>query len=245
MQQCQIKHFKDKEKPFKWKHFEGEIILWLVRWYSRYALSYNDLVEIAAERGLSVWRSTICRWVQQYSPELERRVKSVLKKTCDSWKLDETYLKVKGKWVYLYRAIDKQGNTLDWMLSVHRNKKAAKRFFKKTLKNGHVIDPRVMNVDKSPTFPPALEELQKDGLMPKETKLGPIKYLNNAMENDHKFTKGTSRYRQWYQSFGTARNAISGMETMRMVQKGQRKFAPKGDVRAQNKVINKLFNLPA
>jgi transposase-like protein len=92
-----VKRFKDEHNVFKWKHFEGDIILWLVRWYGRYALSYNDLREIAAERGLSVCRLTIYRcWVQQYSPELERRVKLVLKKTCDSWKLDETYIKVKG-----------------------------------------------------------------------------------------------------------------------------------------------------
>jgi transposase-like protein len=208
-------------------------------------LSYNDLREIAAERGLSVCRSTVYRWVQQYGPELERKVKSVLKKTCDSWKLDETYIKVKGKWVYLYRAIDKRGQTLGWMLSPHRNKPSAKRFFKKTLRNKHVVDPRVINVDKSPTFPPALEELQRENVIPKSTKLRPIKYLNNAMENDHKFTKGTSRYRQWYQSFDTARNAISAMETMRIVQKGQMRFGPKGDICAQNNIINKLFHLAA
>jgi transposase-like protein len=91
------------------------VILWLVRWYGRYALSYKDLQEMAAERGLSVNRSTIYRWVQQYGPELENRIKTTLKRTCDSWKLDETYIQVKGKWLYLYRAIDKHGQTLDWM----------------------------------------------------------------------------------------------------------------------------------
>jgi transposase-like protein len=203
------------------------------------------LKEIAAERNLSVERSTICRWVHEYAPELEKRVKAHLNKTNDSWKLDETYIKVKGKWHYLYRAIDKCGQTLDWMLSRYRNKKSAKRFFKKTLGNQYVVCPRVINVDKSPTFPPALEELQEENIMPESTTLRPIKYLNNAMENDHKFTKGTSRYRQWYQSFDTARNAIATMETMRMVQKGQIKFVAKGDVRAQNEVINKLFDLAA
>ena len=105
--------------------------------------------------------------------------------------------------------------------------------------------PRVINVDKSPTFPPALSELQDEGIMPSDTKLRPIKYLNNAMENDHKFTKSKSRYRQWYQSFETAKRAISGIETMRMVQKGQIRYVAKGDVRAQNSLINKLFNLAA
>lgn len=240
-----VKKFKNSEAPFKWKHFRGDIILWLVRWYGRYALSYNDLKEIAAERNLFIERSTIYRWVQEYAPELEKRVKPHLKKTNDSWKLDETYVKIKGVWHYLYRAIDKSGQTLDWMLSRHRNKKSAKRFFKKTLANAHVVCPRVINVDKSPTFPPALSELQDEGELPRDTKLRPIKYLNNAMENDHKFTKSKSRYRQWYQSFETARRAITDMETMRMIQKGQLRYITKGHVRAQNNFINKLFHIAA
>ena len=239
------KKYFTKDKPFKWKQFQGEIILWLVRWYGRYALSYNDLKEMAAERGLSVERSTICRWVQEYGPELTKRVKPYLKKTNDSCKLDETYIKVKGVWYYLYRAIDKQSQTLDWMLSRHRNKQAAKRFFKKLLGNQHVGDPRVINVDKSPTFPPALRELQAANEFPSKTKLRQVKYLNNAMENDHKSTKMKSRYRQWYQSFHTASRVIDCMETMRMIQKGQLRYKPKGNVRAQNELINKVFNLAA
>ena len=129
--------------------------------------------------------------------------------------------------------------------SCHRNKKSAKRFFKKVLSNQHVVSPRVINVDKSPTFPPTLSELQEEGELPSNTKLRAIKYLNNAMENDHKSTKCKSRYRQWYQSFETAKRAITGMETMRLIQKGQLKYAAKGDVRAQSDIINKLFNLAA
>src|SRR5882724_4872463 len=113
--------FEDPRNPFKWKHYLGEIILWLVTWYGRYALSYRDLKEMAAERGLIVERSTIYRWVQEYSPEICKRIKPYLTMSSDSWKLDESYLKIKGKWQYLYRAIDKKGNTLDWMLSHHRN----------------------------------------------------------------------------------------------------------------------------
>jgi len=239
------KTYNDPDHPFKWKHFEGDIILWLVRWYCRYALSYNDLKEIAAERGLFVERSTMCRWVHEYGPELERRVKPYLKLTKASWKVDETYIKIKGKWRYLYRAIDKDGQTLDWMLSLHRNKKAAKRFFHNTLKNQHVTVPRVINVDKNPAFPPALCQLQDEGVFPKKTMLRQIKYLNNAVENDHKFIKSKSRYRQWYQSFATARRTLDGMEAMRMIQKGQVRWMAKGDVRAQNDFVNKVFNLTA
>ncbi len=238
------KKHKNIKKPFKWKHSLGELILWLVRWYCRYALSYRDLQEIAEERGLIVDHTTIYRWVQEYAPEINKRIKSHLKKTCDSWKCDETYVKIKGKWHYFYRAIDKNGNTLDWMLSRHRNKKSAKRFFKKVLGNAHTVNPRVINVDKSPTFPPALSELQEENEMPDDTKLRAIKYLNNSMENDHKFTKSKSRYRQWYQSFSTAGNALDGMETMRMVQKGQLRHIGK-DVVSQNDLIAQLFGLEA
>lgn len=239
------KKYKDANNPFKWKHSAGDVILWLVRWYGRYALSYNDLKEMAAERGLFVDKTTIYRWVQEYSSELKKRLKPHLKSTCDSWKIDETYLKINGVWRYLYRAIDKRGNTLDWMLSIHRNKKSAKRFFKKVLENKHVKDPRVINVDKSPTFPGALSELQNENSFPTKTKLRPIKYLNNAVENDHKATKFKSRYRQWYQTFETAQCALDGMEIMRAVQKGQLRRCPKGDICAQNKLINKVFGLVA
>ncbi|QGP52598.1 hypothetical protein PsalN5692_04107 (plasmid) [Piscirickettsia salmonis] len=116
------KRFK-KNQPFKWKHYSGEIILWLVRWYGRYALSYRDLKEIAAERGLEIERSTICRWVHEYGSQIAKRLRPHFRQTCASWRLDETLVKIKGRWYYLYRAIDKYGNTLDWMLSRQQNAK--------------------------------------------------------------------------------------------------------------------------
>ncbi|GHP00209.1 hypothetical protein KSF_102560 [Reticulibacter mediterranei] len=99
-----------EQQPFKWRHFEAEIILLCVRWYLRYALSYRDLEEIMAERGLHVDHTTIYRWVQRYAPELEKRCRSHLKTTTDSWRVDETYVKIKGEWAYLYRAVDSKGN---------------------------------------------------------------------------------------------------------------------------------------
>src|SRR6266567_1395304 len=97
--------------PFKWRHFQADIILLCVRWYLRYALSYRDLEEMMRERGLHVDHTTIFRWVQRYAPELEKRCKPHLKNTTDSWRVDETYVKVKKVWMYLYRAVDSQGNT--------------------------------------------------------------------------------------------------------------------------------------
>ena len=140
----------------------------------------------------------------------------------------------------MYRAIDKSGQTLDWMLSRKRNTKAAKRFFKKVLSNKHVKKPYVVNFDKNPAFIPTHAELQKSGDFKQTTKLKQVKYLNNGIENDHKSTKFKSRYRQWYQSFDTAKKSIDVVETMRMIQKGQLRYAGK-DVYAQNKLINKIF----
>ncbi len=115
--------------PFKWRHFQADIILLYVRWYLRYSLSYRDLEEIMLERGLQVDHTTIYRWVQRYAPELEKRSRPHLKACTDSWKVDETYIKVKNVWVYLYRAVDSEGNTLEFLLSPARDAKAAQRFF--------------------------------------------------------------------------------------------------------------------
>jgi IS6 family transposase len=103
---------------FKWRKFEGKIILWAVRWYCRYGISYRDLQEMMLERGISVHHTTLYRWVQMYAPEINKRCRSYMKITDPSWRVDETWIRVKGKWKYLYRAIDKIGNTLDCMLSV-------------------------------------------------------------------------------------------------------------------------------
>ena len=111
--------------PFKWRHFEGQILLLCVHWYLRYCLSYRDLEEIMAERGLGIDHTTIYRWVQRYAPELEKRCKPHLKQTTDSWRVDETYVKVKGQWLYLYRAVDSAGNTLEFLLSENRDAQAA------------------------------------------------------------------------------------------------------------------------
>jgi transposase-like protein len=200
---------------------------------------------MAQERGLFLERSTIMRWVHEYSPQLEKRIKPHLKMCHSSTRIDETYIKIKGNWYYLYRAVDKNGQTLDWMLSVTRNKSAAKKFFKKMLCNPHVTIPTVINVDKNPAFPPEHNELIKEKELSSSSKLRRIKYLNNIVENDHKSVKRKSRYRQWYQSFDTAAATITGMETIRLIQKGQIRRLAKNDIISQNKLINQLFGLAA
>jgi transposase, IS6 family len=166
-------------KLFKYRHFEPGIVLLCVRWYLRYSLSYRDLEEMMAERGLSVDHTTIYRWVQHFAPLLEKKCRAKLKPANDSWRVDETYIKVKGQWMYLYRAVDSDGNTVEFMLSPTRDAVSAKRFFRKALRARHTVAPRVINVDRNPAYPKAVGKLKKKGTLWPDCKLRPIKYLNN------------------------------------------------------------------
>jgi transposase, IS6 family len=184
-----------EQHPFKWRHFEAELILLCVRWYLRYSLSYRDLEEMMRERGLHVDHTTIYWWVQYYAPELEKRSRPHLKACNDSWRVDETYIKVKKVWMYLYRAVDSEGNTLEFLLSPTRDAQAAKHFFLKALHStagsaphAHPVKeevtepttadpnttpsvPRVINVDKNAAYPKAIEELKAAGMLPEEVEL--------------------------------------------------------------------------
>ena len=232
----------EKQNLFKWKHYQLDIVLLTVRWYLRHSLSFRDLVEMMEERGLSIAHTTIMRWVHQYAPELDERVRRHLKTTNDSWRVDETYVKVKGKWMYLYRAVDSEGNTIDFYLSKTRDTKATKRFFKKALRSFHVSKPRVITVDKNPAYPMAVEELKNQKKMPVGIQLRQVKYLNNIVEQDHRFIKKRVRSMLGLKSFSTATSIISGIETMHMIKKGQ---LISRDKSAQNEVgfIHKLFGI--
>ena len=237
--------FSDTEEVFKWKHFSGEIIVWAIRWYCQFAVSYRDLVIMAKERGVPIVHTTMMRWVHMYAPSLKKRLKRFLKISNDSWRIDETYIKVKGVWHYLYRAVDSEGKTLDWMLSKERNQKAAEAFLKQTLGNDHCTAPRIVGVDKNPAYPPAFKAVKKLGLIPKKTELRQAKYLNNIIEQDHRFPKRRIRYSQWLQTFETAQKTISGYESMHMLRKGQVIGIGKKDFISQKIFIEKLFGIAA
>jgi transposase-like protein len=147
------------------------------------------LEEIMLERGLKVAHFTICRWVHRYAPELDKRCRPHLKPTNDSYRGDETYIKVKGNWTYLYRAADSKGDPIEFMLSEHIDAKSAERFFEKALKSPHSADPRVINVDKNAAYPPAMAVLKENDLVEDACKLRQVKYLNNIVEQDHRFIK--------------------------------------------------------
>ena len=248
----------NNQSPFKWRHFESEIILLCVRWYLRYSLSYRDLEEMMLERGLHVDHSTIYCWVQHYAPELEKRCRPHLKACNDSWRVDETYTKVKKVWVYLYRAVDSEGNTLEFLLSPIRGAAAAKRFFVKALHSTadsasqarpveeqvaqpmSVADPntstsalRVINIDKNAAYPKAIAELKASGALPESVELRPVKYLNNIVEQDHRFIKRLVKPGMGFFSVETSWRTLQGYEVMNMIRKGQMQGVNKGDSPSQ------------
>jgi transposase-like protein len=174
-----------------------------------------------AERGVNVDHSTINRWVLKYAPELDKRIRPHLKPTNDSWRVDETYIKIKGVWKYLDRAVDSKGNTLDFLLSAKRDGKAAAGFFCKVLKGQHTEIPRVINVDKNAAYPVAIETLKEEETIGEETELRQSKYLNNVIEQDHRHIKRIVKPMMGLKTFNSARRTLSGIEAMNMIRKGQ------------------------
>lgn len=208
---------------FKWRHYRGEIILGCVRWYCRYGISYRELEEMMSERGVEVDHTTLYRWVQHYAPEMEKRLRYFWKPTLGySWRVDETYIKVKGKWTYLYRAVDQRGATIDFYLSPTRNTAAAKRFLGKALRRFKDWEqPRVINTDKAPTYGVALAELKAESICPENLEHRQIKYLNNIVEADHGKLKRLIKPTLGFKSMKTAYATIKGFELMRMFKKAQ------------------------
>ena len=233
---------------FKGRHFEGEVVLWTVRCYCRYGVSYRDLEQMMGERGISVDHSTIYRWVQRYAPEMEKRLRWQWRRPVStSWRLDETYVKVRGEWAYLYRAVDKHGSTIDFYLSPTRNTAAAKRFLGKALHGLKEWDkPAVINTDKAPTYAAALAELKREGKCPDGTQHRQAKYLNNVIEADHGKLKQLIRPVRGFKSLKTAYATIKGFEVMRALRKGQaRAFNVTGDIRGEARIVERAFGLGA
>ena len=229
--------------PFKWRHYHGDMILWCVRWYLRYPISFAHLAEMAAERGLAITASCIWRWVQVYGPELDKRCRPHLKRTNRSWRLDETY-RVKGRDCYLYRAVDSAGQTVDFLLTDRRDAAAAKRFFRRALQNDNAM-PRVITVDKNPAYPRAVTDLQSDGTIRRRCCLRQCKYLNNIVEQDHRNVKRRTWLAKGYGSFATAWRTLRGIEAMDMVRKGRVRWIAKADTVSPAKFIDGLFEIAA
>ncbi len=209
---------------FKGRHFPKPIILLVVRWYVAYALSYRNIEEMMKERSISIDHATINRWVIKYAPLLEKAFRSKHKRpTGMSWRMDETYIKNKGKWGYLYRAVDKDGATIDFMFSAKRDRSAALKFFRKAIGSNGL--PHTVTIDKSGANNAALERLNLLFLMSSLCFLfitiRQIKYLNNIIEQDHRHIKRITKPMLGFKSFAAAKATIAGIELHHMLKKGQ------------------------
>jgi len=193
--------------------------------FSEYCLEF--LEEMAKDRGLEVDHSSIQRWVVKFTPQIENNFRKKKKPTGSSWRMDETYVKIKGKWKYLYRAVDKEGNTVDYLLTAKRDLKAAKRFFKKSIKSNEV--PKKINIDKSGSNKAAIEAINEENGI--NIEIRQCKYLNNIIEGDHRFIKRIIRPMLGFKSFWSASITLAGIEIVRMIKKGQ---LLQQDNRAQN-----------
>jgi transposase-like protein len=219
------------QELFKGRHFDDEIIVLCVRWYLSYKLSARDLVEMMAERGIDLAHTTILRWVQRYVPEFEKRWNRYARPTGGSWRCDETYIKVKGRWTYLYRAVDKAGKTIDFYLSKKRDVAAAKCFLQKALKSAGVL--RVITLDAYAASHRAVRELKAEGVLPRRVRLRSNQYLNNIIEQDHRRIKQRTRPMLVFQRFETATVTISGIELVQKIKKDQFKFGKLGGCSAR------------
>ena len=224
---------------FKWRHYRGEIILWTVRWYCRYGISYRELDEMLCERGVDVDHTTIYRWVHRYAPEIEKRLRWQYRPRsfAESWRVDETYIKAKGKWAYLYRAVTKSGDTIDFYLSSTRNAKALR-----PLKDWQ--KPYAINTDKAGSYSQAIGELKKQGKCPGDLDHRQAKYLNNVVESDHGKLKRLIKPTLGFKSMKTAYATIKGFEAMRAPKKRQASgFNFRGDIKGKVRIIERAFGL--
>jgi transposase-like protein len=215
-----------------------------VRGYCEYGISYRDQAEMMQERGVEVDPSTIVRWVQRYAPEIEKHVRQCQGFRAGSWRVDETYVRVGGRWKYLFRAVDKHGQLTDFMLSDRRNTRAAYRFLRKAVKTMSDCPPSSITTDKLASYPRAIQRLQNEGLLAKDVEHRTSKYLNNIIEADHGALKCVIRPTRGFQTMKSAAATLKGFEVMRMIRRGHcilRQAGLTGEIR----FINQLFGLAA
>ena len=231
------------QDDFKGRHFEAALILQAVSWYLRYPLSYRDIEELFLERGLEVDHSTLNRWVLAYAPLIERRLRTFRKPHCGSIRVDETYIKIRGKWRYLYRAINKHGTPVDFLLTTKPDLDAAKRFFRRALQDQPLLSPDRIGTDGAGLYPPAIAAARRDGLLAHNPVHSVTKHLQQGIESDPFRLKKNMPRIGAFQSFATARRTIQGFEAMLWLRKGFG-FAGPWTVREQNKMLAVCFGLP-
>jgi transposase, IS6 family len=232
-------------RTFRGFRFPAEVILWAVRWYLQFPISYRDLERMLADRGVAVDHVTLFRWVQRFAPELEQRTRRHLRPCRGPWHVDETYVRVGGQWRYLYRAVDGTGQTIDFLLSATRDKQAARRFFRKALGRANTRQPRTIVTDRLKSYPGALRALKRAGELGRFTRHRRGRWLNNLVEQDHRRIKRRTRPMLGFKRFRTARRTLAGVEAMAMLAKGQVRAMPANDISAQRAFIHQIFGLAA
>ena len=223
---------------FKGRQFDREIIILCVRWYLRFKLSFRDLVEMMAERGISLAHTTIMRWIQRYVPEFEKRWSRFARPAGRSWRVDETYVKIKGRWTYLYRAVDKEGKTVDFLLRAKRDVAAARAFFRQAFgRQGRL--PHKITLDGYQASHRAAKEVLGEHSEGERSKLRSSKYLNNLIEQDHRLIKLRLGPMLGFKQFHRAATTIAGIELMHRIRKGQFNL---GRLRVQDKTTPEIWN---
>jgi putative transposase len=204
-------------KVIKRMHYPLEVMLTCARWYVAYPLSLRQIEEMMAERGVFVDHATVHRWAIKILPVIAAVFRRRKRPVGTSWRMDESYVKVFGQWKYLYRAVDRDGDTIDFLLTAKRDRSAARRFLE------HAIDlhgvPEKITIDKSGANTAAIQSIQADSGA--DIELRQIKYLNNIVEQDHRAVKRIVRPMLGFKSFRCASILIAGIETMHMIKKGQ------------------------
>jgi transposase-like protein len=222
---------------FKGRHFDGQIIIVCVSWYTSFKLSLRDLVIMMADRGITLTHTTVLRWVQRYLPEFENRWSRFARPVSGSWRMDETYIKVGGRWVYLYRAVDKAGRTVDFFLSRNRDVNAAKTFLREAMKNTR--QPTKITLDAYAASHRAVRELKETCELSKRVTVRSSQYLNNLVEQDHRRVKQRVRPMLGFKRFDNAAVTIGGIELAEKIKKGQFKT---GKLGGRDATMTELWN---
>lgn len=231
-----------RKTPFKHHRFPMDVILCAVRWYLRYPLSYQDVTDLLAKRGISVDRSTVYRWVQKFGPELTRRTEKHLRRASLDGHVDETYIRVGGKWRCLWRAIDqKNGQMVDFRLTARRDAKAAKAFLCKAIERVRLHRPVTICTDKAHSYRRVIREINHR-YDPHFDSIRHIdrKWQNNLIESDHAAMKRLLGYRQSFRSLRSAKATLSGIETIRTIKRGHVRHKTPG-VQGEITFITELF----
>ena len=226
---------------FRKRRFEPVIIVTCVRWYLRFPLSARDVEALIAERGLSVDHTTIWRWTQRYGPQLYQHLHGQVKRKSSTWHMDETFVRVGGKQMYLFRAVDSYGETVDFYLSETRDGEAAKRFLTKALANPDNRPPRVFARDGLRSYPAAIRELKAEGRIQPTCRQRTRRYVNNRVESGHRHVKRRLRVMQWPRRTATAASVIQGIEAANMIRKGQVLGITRHNLRGQAWVFGALL----